>query len=81
MLTLIREKYRGTLIAAGGFDLDTAEAWLEQGKADLIAFGRKFIANPTSTFCEADSFHINEIGLLLVTIGLGPCVFGADDLR
>ncbi len=46
MLTLIREKYRGTLIVAGGFDRDTAEAWLEQGKADLIAFGRKFIANP-----------------------------------
>jgi N-ethylmaleimide reductase len=46
LLTLMREKYRGTLIVAGGFDRDTAEAWLEQGKADLIAFGRKFIANP-----------------------------------
>lgn len=46
MLQLIREKYRGTLIVAGGFDQDTAEAWLKQGKADLIAFGRKFLANP-----------------------------------
>jgi N-ethylmaleimide reductase len=46
MLELIREKYPGTLIVAGGFDHDIAEAWLEQGKADLIAFGRKFIANP-----------------------------------
>jgi N-ethylmaleimide reductase len=46
ILTLIRKKYRGTLIMAGGFDRDTAETWLEQGKADLIAFGRKFIANP-----------------------------------
>ena len=46
MVELIREKYRGTLIVAGGFDRDTAEAWLEQGKADLIAFGRKFLANP-----------------------------------
>ena len=46
MLDLLREKYRGTLVLAGGFDRDTAEAWLEQGKADLIAFGRKFIANP-----------------------------------
>jgi N-ethylmaleimide reductase len=46
MLALIREKYRGTLIVTGGFDRDTAEAWLEQGKADLIAFGRKFLANP-----------------------------------
>jgi hypothetical protein len=42
MLELIRERYRGTLIIAGGFDHDTAEGWLQQGKADLIAFGRKF---------------------------------------
>jgi N-ethylmaleimide reductase len=46
MLDLIRRKYRGPLILAGGFNHDTAEAWLRQGKADLIAFGRKFLANP-----------------------------------
>ena len=46
MLELMRERYRGTLIVAGGFDYDTAEGWLRQGKADLIAFGRKFLANP-----------------------------------
>src|SRR5208283_2917473 len=43
---LMRGKYRGTLIVAGGFDHETAEDWLRQGKADLIAFGRKFLANP-----------------------------------
>ena len=46
MVDLIRDKYRGTLIMAGGFDHETAEAWLTQGKADLIAFGRKFLSNP-----------------------------------
>jgi N-ethylmaleimide reductase len=46
MVELMRNKYRGKLIMAGGFDHDTAEQWLEQGKADLIAFGRKFLANP-----------------------------------
>jgi len=46
LLERIREKYHGTLILAGGFDRDTAEVWLEQGHADLIAFGRKFLANP-----------------------------------
>lgn len=46
MIDLMREKYRGTLIMAGGFDLDTAEDRLRRGKADLIAFGRKFLANP-----------------------------------
>ena len=30
----------------GGFDHDSAETWLELGRADLIAFGRKFLANP-----------------------------------
>src|ERR687891_2493152 len=41
MLELIRERYRGTLMIAGGFDRDRAEAWLEQGKAALLAFGRR----------------------------------------
>ncbi|MCU1305788.1 MAG: NADH:flavin oxidoreductase [Acidobacteriaceae bacterium] len=46
MLDLIRQKYTNTLMIAGGFNHETAEQWLRQGKADLIAFGRKFIANP-----------------------------------
>jgi N-ethylmaleimide reductase len=46
MLDLMRQTYRGTLMVAGGFGLDSAEMWLQEGRADLIAFGRKFIANP-----------------------------------
>jgi len=46
MVDLIRGKYRGKLIMAGGFDQDNAESWLQQSKADLIAFGRKYLANP-----------------------------------
>jgi N-ethylmaleimide reductase len=46
MLKVMRDAYPGTLIVAGGFDQDTAEAWLTQGRADIIAFGRKFLANP-----------------------------------
>ena len=46
MMRLIRDKYDCTLIVAGGFDLYEAEEWMGDGKADLIAFGRKFIANP-----------------------------------
>jgi N-ethylmaleimide reductase len=46
MLDLMRRNYRGKLILAGGFNHDSAEAWLRQGKADLIAFGREFLANP-----------------------------------
>ncbi len=46
MLDLIRKKYKGNLIVGGGFDHDSAERWLRDGRADLIAFGRKFLANP-----------------------------------
>ena len=46
MVETIRKKFKGTLIVAGGFRADTAAQWLREGKADLIAFGRKFIANP-----------------------------------
>lgn len=41
-----RQTYRGTLIAAGGFDRELAEAELERGSHDLIAFGTPYIANP-----------------------------------
>ncbi|NEW96680.1 alkene reductase [Rhodopseudomonas sp. BR0G17] len=46
MARLIRSKYQGTLIVAGGFDAESAAQWLRDDLADLIAFGRKFIANP-----------------------------------
>ena len=46
MMKVMREKYRGTLIVAGGFDREKAHAWLQQGNADLVAFGRLFLANP-----------------------------------
>ena len=46
VLDLMRAKYRGTLILNGGFDRDSAEAWLRKGGADVVAFGRKFLANP-----------------------------------
>jgi N-ethylmaleimide reductase len=46
VLELMRNAYHGTLMIAGGFAQDTAEQWLSTGRADTIAFGRKFLANP-----------------------------------
>jgi N-ethylmaleimide reductase len=43
---LMRQYFHGTIIAAGGFEVDTAEAILQEGSADLVAFGRHYIANP-----------------------------------
>jgi len=42
----LRSHFDGLLILAGGFNRATAEAALTEGRADLIAFGRPFLANP-----------------------------------
>jgi N-ethylmaleimide reductase len=42
----IKRIFRGTVIAAGGFDAESAEAIIAAGDADIVAFGRHFIANP-----------------------------------
>lgn len=41
-----RSSFTGPLIASGGFNAQTAEDVLRSGAADLVAFGRSFIANP-----------------------------------
>ena len=43
---LIISKGTSISIAAGGFEPDTAEAAVAVGDADLVAFGRHFVANP-----------------------------------
>jgi N-ethylmaleimide reductase len=42
----LREMFHGTLIWCGGFTKSTAQAALDTGQTDLIAFGRPFVANP-----------------------------------
>ena len=42
----LRPHYRGTLIAAGGFDRAGALDIVDAGDADLVAFGRHFSSNP-----------------------------------
>lgn len=42
----IRNEFSGTIILSGGYDIDRAEADLEEGRGELIAFGRPFISNP-----------------------------------
>ncbi|HEV2629570.1 MAG TPA: alkene reductase [Pseudolabrys sp.] len=43
---LYRKTFKRTLILSGGYDAARAEADLKAGKADLIAVGRPFLANP-----------------------------------
>ena len=41
----LRRVFEGKIVAAGGFEADTAEA-IANGVADAVAFGRHFVANP-----------------------------------
>ena len=42
----LRTIFTGKIVAAGGFEPDTAEAVVANGDADLVAFGRYFVSNP-----------------------------------
>ena len=43
---LLRPKFAGTLISTGGYSPESGERALEKARADLIGFGKLFIANP-----------------------------------
>ncbi len=43
---VLRGVFHGPIIAAGGFEPADAQAIVERGDADFVAFGRHFIANP-----------------------------------
>jgi 2,4-dienoyl-CoA reductase-like NADH-dependent reductase (Old Yellow Enzyme family) len=45
-LAEVRAYFRGPLMGNCGYDLEAAEAAVSSGAADMIAFGRPFIANP-----------------------------------
>jgi N-ethylmaleimide reductase len=42
----LRKVFEGKIVAAGGFQPDTAELAIASGVADAVAFGRHFVANP-----------------------------------
>lgn len=46
IILALRARWSGKLVLAGGYDKDSANRALAEGRADLIAFGRPFIANP-----------------------------------
>jgi N-ethylmaleimide reductase len=42
----MREAFKGAVVVNGNYDVETATDALDRGYADLIAFGRAFLANP-----------------------------------
>ncbi len=60
VLHLVRENYDGTLITNGGYDRAEGERALHDGLADLIAYGRPFLANPDLPIRFAADAPLNE---------------------
>ncbi|MFV8225645.1 alkene reductase [Christiangramia aquimixticola] len=56
----IRETYKGNIILNGGFGKAEAENFIAEGKADLISFGRSFIANPDLVYRFENDLDLNE---------------------
>ncbi|CAG9180328.1 alkene reductase [Cupriavidus pampae] len=46
LLADLKRQFGGVVIANDGFDLDAAQAALDDGSADAVSFGRLFISNP-----------------------------------
>lgn len=57
----LREAFGGTFILAGGFDKAQAEQALASGRADLIAMGRAFLANPDLVIRLRQDAPLNEV--------------------
>jgi N-ethylmaleimide reductase len=46
IVRLMRQRFSGTLMLAGGYDQAGAERALADGRGDIIAFGKLFLSNP-----------------------------------
>ncbi|QKZ13749.1 alkene reductase [Spirosoma sp. KUDC1026] len=59
-LDTIRTSFTGTIILCNGLTPETAEAALHDGFADLVAFGRPFLANPDLAERIAQHAELNQ---------------------
>ncbi|MEO5889140.1 MAG: alkene reductase [Ferruginibacter sp.] len=57
---LIRKNFSNSIILCGGYDKDRAEADINSGLANLIAFGRPFINNPDLVERMANNWPLSK---------------------
>jgi N-ethylmaleimide reductase len=60
VLTPIRERFQGVLVANMGYNQAEAEAAIRAGQLDAVAFGRAFLANPDLPARLAQGAPLNE---------------------
>ena len=56
----LRQVFRGTMIYSGKYTVERAEEALAKGWADLIGFGRPFIANPDLPYRLQHNLPLNQ---------------------
>ncbi len=73
LLPLLKREFGGAIIANDGFDQDAAQAALDSGDADAVAFGRAYIANPDLVERLQQRADLNAVdpSSLYDTTGLG----------
>ncbi len=57
----LRDSYNGIYIANNGYDKARAEAAINNGDCDLVAFGVPFIANPDLVYRYKNDLPLNEV--------------------
>lgn len=57
----LRALFQGTYIANNGYNKDRAEAAIQSGDADLVAFGAAFLANPDLVRRFRDGLPLNAV--------------------
>jgi N-ethylmaleimide reductase len=62
----IRSAFANTLIYCNGLTAETAEAKLQDGSADLVAFGRSFLSNPDFIRRIEKNEPLNEIDYMTI---------------
>ncbi len=61
LMPALRDAYCGAIVVCGDFDKARAEAALARGHADLVAFGRPFVANPDLVARLAQGAELNPL--------------------
>ena len=60
LLPVLRNAFSGTIIVCGGYNAERAKAVLNEGIADLVAFGVPYIANPDLPARLENDWPLNE---------------------
>jgi 2,4-dienoyl-CoA reductase-like NADH-dependent reductase (Old Yellow Enzyme family) len=60
LLPKIRDAFKGPLILCGGYDAARAQAAIDAGAADLVAFGTSYLANPDLPARLEHGWPLNE---------------------